>query len=91
MTFQSPLILIALIAVVSYLSQIPCITFDFALDETGYLKDVFQDIDNTTYTNLNGLNLDALVLVKEKVHYGLLHISSVNSLDASSNNVKFYL
>ena len=93
MTFVSPLIMIALIAVVSYLSQLNndkqrSIS---VLDETGYLKDVFQDIDNTTYTNLNGLNLeDALALVKEKQDYGLLHISSVDSLDASSNNVKFY-
>jgi ABC-2 type transport system permease protein len=93
MTFLSPLIMIALIAVVSYLSQLNndkqrSIS---VLDETGYLNDVFQDIDNTSYTNLNGLNLgDALALVKEKEDYGLLHISSVDSIDAFSNNVKFY-
>lgn len=93
MTFLSPLIMIALIAVVSYLSQLnndKQRTIS-VLDETGFLKDVFQDLDNTSYTNLNGLNLeDALALVKEKEDYGLLHISSVDSLDAFSNNVKFY-
>jgi ABC-2 type transport system permease protein len=93
MTFLSPLIMIALIAVVSYLSQLnndKQRTIS-VLDETGFLKDVFQKTDNTNYTSLNGLNLeDALALVKEKEDYGLLHISDVDSLAAFSNNVKFY-
>ena len=93
MTFLSPLIMIALIAVVSYLSQLNndkerTIS---VLDETGFLKGVFQDTGNTNYTNLNGLSLeDAIALVKEKEDYGLLHISAVDSVDAFSNNVKFY-
>ncbi len=93
MTFLSPLIMIALIAVVSYLSQLNndkerTIS---VLDETGFLKGVFQNTENTYYTNLNGLSLeDAIALVKEKEDYGLLHISAVDSLDAFSNNVKFY-
>ncbi len=93
MTFLSPLIMIALIAVVSYLSQLnndKQRTIS-VLDDTGYLEDVFQNTDNTTYTSLNGLNLDdAIALVKEKEDYGLLHIASVDSLDVFSNNVKFY-
>ncbi|WP_296386205.1 ABC transporter permease [Winogradskyella sp.] len=93
MTFLSPLIMIALIAVVSYLSQLnndKQRTIS-VLDETGYLKDVFQNTENTNYTNLNGLDLeDAIALVKEKEDYGLLHISAVDSLDAFSKNVKFY-
>jgi len=93
MTFLSPLIMIALIAVVSYLSQLnndKQRTIS-VLDETGFLKNVFQQTDNTNYTSLNGLNLDdAIALVKEKEDYGLLHISAVDSLDAFSNNVKFY-
>ena len=93
MTFLSPLIMIALIAVVSYLSQLNndkerTIS---VLDETGFLKGVFQDTGNTNYTNLNGLSLEnAIALVKEKEDYGLLHIAAVDSLDAFSNNVKFY-
>jgi ABC-2 type transport system permease protein len=93
MTFLSPLIMIALIAVVSYLSQLnndKQRTIS-VLDETGYLKDVFQNTENTNYTSLNGLNLeDALALVKEKEDYGLLHIAPVDSLDAFAKNVKFY-
>lgn len=93
MTFLSPLIMIALIAVVAYLSQLnndKQRTISI-LDETGYLKDVFQNTDNTTYTNLSGLAFDdAIALVKEKKDYGLLHIAKVDSLDVFEDNVKFY-
>ncbi|WP_179008472.1 ABC transporter permease [Winogradskyella forsetii] len=93
MTFLSPLIMIALIAVVAYLSQLnndKQRTIS-VLDDTGYLKDVFQDTDNTTYTNLRGLSLnDAISLVKEKENYGLLYVASVDTSDVFSNNIKFY-
>lgn len=93
MTFLSPIIMIALIAVVAYLSQLNndkerTIS---VLDETGFLKDVFQNTENTNYTSLNGLNLeDAIALVKEKEDYGLLHIAEVDSLESMANNIKFY-
>jgi ABC-2 type transport system permease protein len=93
MTFLSPLIMIALIAIVSYLSQLnnDKLRTISVLDETGYLKDVFQNTENTNYTDLNGLSLeDAIALVKEKEDYGLLHISAVDSVDAFTDNVKFY-
>ena len=69
--------MIALFAVVAYLSQLNndkerTIS---VLDETGYLNDIFENTENTTYTNLTGLSLeDAIALVKEKEDYGLLHI-----------------
>jgi ABC-2 type transport system permease protein len=93
MTFLSPLIMMALIAVVVYLSQLnnDKMRTISVLDETGYLDNVFQNTENTTYISLNGLNFeDALMLVKEKKDYGLLHIAPVDSLAAFSNNVKFY-
>jgi len=93
MTFLSPLIMIALIAVVAYLSQLnndKKRTIS-VLDETGFLEDVFINSENTHYTDLNGLSFDdAIALVKEKEDYGLLHISEVDSLDDISNNIKFY-
>lgn len=93
MTFLSPLIMIALIAVVAYLSQLnndKQRTIS-VLDETGFLSDIFQNTENTNYTKLNGLSLeDAINLVKEKEDYGLLHIGSADSLDDISDNVKFY-
>ncbi|MFK7834227.1 MAG: ABC transporter permease [Winogradskyella sp.] len=93
MTFVSPLITIALFAVVAYLSQLNkdkerTISI---LDETGYLSDVFQSTETTTYTKLNGLSLeDAIALVKEKEDYGLLHINDVNAIEDISDNIKFY-
>jgi ABC-2 type transport system permease protein len=85
--------MIALIAVVAYLSQLnndKQRTISI-LDETGYLKDVFQNTDNTTYTNLSGLAFDdAIALVKEKKDYGLLYIAKVDSVNVFADNVKFY-
>lgn len=93
MTFLSPLIMIALIAVVAYLSQLnndKKRTIS-VLDESGYLEDVLQNTENTTYTTLSGLSFnDAIALVKEKEDYGLLHISKVDSLSEISKNIKFY-
>lgn len=93
MTFLSPLIMIALIAVVAYLSQLNSDkqrTIS-VLDETGYLSDVFENTSTTTYTKLNGLSFDdAIALVKEKQDYGLLHIGKSEGLQDVSNNVKFY-
>ncbi len=93
MTFVSPLIMIALFAVVAYLSQLnndKQRTISI-LDETGYLTEIFENSENTTYTKLNGLSLeDAVALVKEKEDYGLLYIAGVDSLDAVSEHVKFY-
>ncbi|MCA0153567.1 ABC transporter permease [Winogradskyella vincentii] len=93
MTFLSPLIMIALIALVSYLSQInndKKRTIS-VLDETGYLIDIFESTENTTYLKLTGLNLDdAKEIVKEKEDYGLLHIGNVTSLDDVGKNIKFY-
>jgi ABC-2 type transport system permease protein len=93
MTFLSPLIMIALIALVAYLSQLnndKKRTISI-LDETGFLEDLFQNSENTTYTSLKGLSFDdALVLVKEKEDYGLLHIASAQDLDEVSKNIKFY-
>jgi ABC-2 type transport system permease protein len=93
MTFLSPLIMIALIAVVAYLSQLNndkkrTIT---VLDESGYLNDVLENTDNTTFNNLTDFTLEeAKKLVKETENYGLLHVAKVDSLDEVSGNVKFY-
>ncbi len=93
MTFLSPLIMIALIAVVAYLSQLNndkkrTIT---VLDESGYLKDVFQNTENTTYNNLEDFSLEeAVALVKETEGYGLLYVEKVDSLNEVSDKIKFY-
>ena len=69
MTFVSPLIMVGLIALVAYLSQVNndkqrTIT---VLDETGLLSEVFEDTDNTTYNLLNSSSLEAAKdVVKEE-------------------------
>ncbi|MFI1743521.1 ABC transporter permease [Thalassobellus sediminis] len=93
MTFLSPIIVIALISVVAYLSQlnndkIRTITI---LDESGLLHDVFKSSDNITYNVLEGLSIeDAKMLTKETSAYGLLHIDKLEDIDAVSSHVKFY-
>ncbi|PYE80986.1 ABC-2 type transport system permease protein [Winogradskyella epiphytica] len=93
MTFLSPLIMIALFAVVAYLSQLnndKQRTIS-VLDDTGYLTNVFENTENTSYTILNGLKLkDAIELVKEKEDYGLLHIAKIDDLDGVSDHIRFY-
>jgi len=93
MTFLSPIIMIALVALVAYLSQLnndKQRTIS-VLDESGLLNDVFENTENTNYSMLNELSLEeAKLLVKEKEDYGLLYISKVNNLNNFSGNVKFY-
>jgi len=60
MTILSPLIMIALIAVVAYLSQLNnnkerTISI---LDETGVVKDIFKNKDNLTYNFLENTSLE---------------------------------
>ncbi len=93
MTFLSPIIMIALIALVAYLSQLNndkerSISI---LDESGLMHDVFQDTENTKYSILKELSLaEAKSLVEEKEEYGLLHIPQGADIDAVSNSIKFY-
>lgn len=93
MTFVSPLIMVALIAVVAYLSQLNndkdrSIS---VLDETGVLSEVFVDTEHTKYTILTDENLEsAKALVKVNEDFGLLYIE--NSIDIINvlPKVKFY-
>lgn len=93
MTFLSPMIMIALVAVVAYLSQLNnnkerTIAI---LDETGILSDVFVNSENTTYTLLDGTPLDeALEVIKMDESYGLLYIAKTDNLSDIADNVKFF-
>src|SRR5690606_674017 len=77
MTFLSPMIMIALIALVAYLSQInnhQDRTISI-LDETGLFQDVFTDSEYITYSYLQDMTLEnAKNLVNSKEEYGLLYI-----------------
>lgn len=92
MTFLSPLIFVALISVVAYLTQLnndKKRTISI-LDESGLFNGVFIDTENTTYNYIQGTQLDeAKSLVKDKEQYGLLHIGN-GSLDEVSKAINFY-
>ena len=93
MTILSPLIFIALIAVVAYLSQLNNDSQRqiSVLDESGYLTGVFKDSESIKYNILTDKNLEnAKQIVKEADNYGLLHIKKMNGLSEAKNNVEFY-
>jgi len=89
----SPLIMIALIAVVAYLSQINNSkqrTIS-VLDESGLVKDVFTKTDNLTFEVLESISLtEAIEQVKAKEEYGLLYIPGNDDIENLSQHIKFY-
>nr|WP_321237105.1 ABC transporter permease [uncultured Psychroserpens sp.] len=93
MTFVSPLIMVALIAVVSYLSQLNndkerSIS---VLDETGVLSEIFVDKEHTKYTILTDTSLDtAKELIKAKEDFGLLYIEKSADPENVISSVRFY-
>ncbi len=93
MTVLSPIIIIALIAVVGYLSQLNnnkqrSISI---LDESGLVESIFKSTENTNYVILNEISLDdAKKQVEKKEQYGLLHISKGETIDQVLEGIKFY-
>lgn len=93
MTILSPIIMIVLIAVIAYLTNLNSekVRTISVLDESGLVKDVFKSTDKTTYDVLNGVSLEvAKRIVEETSNYGLLYIEKFESLDDASRSVKFY-
>lgn len=93
MTILSPIIMIALISVVAYLSQLNNnkTRVISVLDESEMVKDVFKNTENTTYHILENMALnDAKTIVKETSNYGLLHIEKFDDFDELSKHIKFY-
>ncbi|MBJ7879378.1 ABC transporter permease [Gelidibacter salicanalis] len=93
MTFLSPIIMIALIAVVAYLSQMSndkqrTISI---VDETGLVGDVFESSEYTTYTLLDNLPFDAAKeLVKGNNNFGLLYIKKSADTTKLVERINFY-
>jgi len=93
MTILSPIIMIALISVVAYLSQLNNnkTRVISVLDESEMVKEVFKNTENTTYHILENMTLnDAKTIVEETSNYGLLHIEKFNDFDELSKHIKFY-
>lgn len=93
MTFLSPMIMIALITFVAYLSQLNndnqrTISI---LDESGLVQDVFKNSGNISYNVLNNMSLEtAKALVAETSGYGLLYIEKQDDISSISSHIKFY-
>ncbi|NCO63085.1 MAG: ABC transporter permease [Flavobacteriales bacterium] len=93
MTILSPIIMIALISVVAYLSQLnnDKQRIIAILDETGMVKEAFKSEGKITYNIFENMSLeDAKELVKQTESYGLLHVDAISNLDSISNHIKFY-
>ena len=93
MTFLSPIIMVVLISVVVYLSQMNNDTVKHIsiLDETNSLKESIKDKKLVKYTFLEDLDLEAAKsLSEEKGDYGLLHIPQLATISESAQQSKFY-
>ncbi|MCF7569574.1 ABC transporter permease [Sabulilitoribacter arenilitoris] len=93
MTILSPIIMIVLISVVAYLSQLNNnkTRVISVLDESEIVKDVFKNTENTTYHILENMSLsDAKTIVKETSNYGLLHIEKFDDFNKLAKHIKFY-
>lgn len=93
MTFVSPIVMIVLVAVVAYLSQINNdkkrdITI---LDETGVVGEAFENTEHTTYTLIGDTGFEtAKELVKAKKDFGLLYIKKSSDTLNLVESVNFY-
>jgi ABC-2 type transport system permease protein len=93
MTILSPIIMMALFAVVAYLSQLNnnkerTISI---LDESGEISSIFTNTENTTYNILSNISLDeAKALVETNEEYGLLHVANGGDLDQIAKSIRFY-
>ena len=93
MTILSPIIMIALISVVAYLSQLnnDTVRTITILDESGIVENTFKSSENTKYNVLQNMSLeDAKAITKETSSYGLLHVNKLNDVEAISTHIKFY-
>jgi ABC-2 type transport system permease protein len=93
MTILSPIIMIAIIALVAYLSQLNNnkVKTISVLDESGLVKEIFKDSDHTKYIILDNVSLDtAKQIVEQGEQLGLLYIGKNQNLKALSKSIKFY-
>ncbi|WP_299148193.1 ABC transporter permease [uncultured Dokdonia sp.] len=91
MTFLSPLILVGMILLISYLTQLNSEDKRtiVVVDESGQFETVFFDTDKTSYVKLSDQGLDAgKEVAKDDAYYGLIHISK--NPETATNPVTFY-
>ncbi|WP_111307630.1 ABC transporter permease [Confluentibacter sediminis] len=93
MTFLSPIIMMILISVVAYLSQLnndKQRTISI-LDESGLVKDAFQNSEHTKYHMIEDMTLvEAKAIVKETSNYGLLYIGKLDATNFEPKQIEFF-
>ncbi|MEM7086359.1 MAG: ABC transporter permease [Bacteroidota bacterium] len=93
MTFLSPLIMVGLISLVAYLSQLnnDTVRTISVLDESGLFLDQFEDSDNLKFQLLTDISLEEAKLSAENGEvYGLLFIPKKDKLEDLSNSITFF-
>ena len=93
MTFLSPIIMVAIITLVSYLSQLNNNTVNTieVLDESGVFKDHFEDSENLKFKMIHGASLeDAKFASESSNNYGLLYIPKTKNINEYSSAITFY-
>ncbi len=93
MTFLSPLLMVALISVVAYLSSMNNDTIKDikVLDQSGYFGHLFEDRQQLRFEILPDMELDqAKTLAEATAAYGLLYIPKVDSIAALGKGITFY-
>ena len=93
MTFLSPILMVFLASVVTYLSQKNNDTTRVisVLDQSGLLHDAFKSTKKITYHKLHEVSFkEARQLATAASSYGLLHIEHVTNLNVLPQHIKFY-
>lgn len=93
MTFLSPLIMVILISVVVYLSQMNNDTIKHiaVLDETNTMEETVSNTKLIKYVFLKDLKVeDAKALSVEQKNYGLLYIPNKETIIESATSAKFF-
>ena len=91
MTFLTPLIMVGLIALVTYLTSVnnEKVRTISVLDQAGFLKGALVSNDYTIYHYLESMDLEtAITLSNQNNSYGLLYIPN-HPLDSVSKHIKF--
>jgi ABC-2 type transport system permease protein len=93
MTFLSPLIMVGIISLVAYLSQLNNDTVHTisVLDESGLFLNQFEDDNNLRFQMLTDVSLEAAKKSAEDgENYGLLFIPKIDSIEELSKSITFY-
>ena len=93
MTFMSPLLMVGVIGLVTYLSSLNNDNERHIkiLDESGYFGHLFEDQDQITFELLQAMDLDqAKVITQAAQDYGLLYIPKVNEISDLSREIYFF-